>query len=69
MYGPKQSAYCKGRGSRNAVLVFVVRWLLAMSSGQRICVYCSDVSGAFDQVSTKLLLDKCKLYGVVFTPI
>eukprot|EP00969_Alexandrium_andersonii_P293503 12973370-Alexandrium_andersonii.AAC.1 len=57
-FGPSQFAYCPGRGARDAILVFLLTWLSALATGHRVAVYCSDVSGAFDKVSTHRLLGK-----------
>eukprot|EP00969_Alexandrium_andersonii_P058154 2561916-Alexandrium_andersonii.AAC.1 len=57
-FGPSQFAYTPGRGARDAVLFFVITWLAAFASGRRVTLYCSDVSGAFDKVSTEILLAK-----------
>ena len=42
----------------------VLTWLRAMAQGNRIAVYCSDVSGAFDRVPADRLLDKLRVRGV-----
>ena len=39
-------------------------WLLALNSGQRVGVYLSDISAAFDRVDINLLLQKCRRAGV-----
>ena len=48
--GENQFAYCKGRGSRDAIAFLVLSWMLAFQSKQRIALYMSDVSAAFDRV-------------------
>ena len=40
----------------------VISWLLLFSFGNRISIYCSDVSGAFDNVCSRLLLRKINNY-------
>eukprot|EP00969_Alexandrium_andersonii_P170969 7558727-Alexandrium_andersonii.AAC.1 len=55
-----QFAYCPGRGARDAVLLFLLVWLEALGAGHRVAVYCSDVSGAFDKVSTARLTAKLR---------
>ena len=40
----------------------VTSWLLLLSFGNRIGIYCSDVSGAFDNVCSRLLLRKINNY-------
>ena len=39
-------------------------WLWALGVGKRVAIYCSDVSGAFDRVSSKILLAKLEAFGV-----
>ena len=55
-YGPRQFAYTTGRGYKDALAYNICSWLLAISLGQRIGLYCCDVSGAFDRVSTPHLM-------------
>ena len=62
LFGPAQFAYTHDYSSRDAVLFMVTSWLLALSSGKRIGLYCSDVSGAFDNVCSRLLLRKLVNY-------
>eukprot|EP00969_Alexandrium_andersonii_P066713 2941370-Alexandrium_andersonii.AAC.1 len=40
--------------------VFLLVWLEALGAGHRVAVYCSDVSGAFDKVSTERLPAKLR---------
>eukprot|EP00969_Alexandrium_andersonii_P341013 15073507-Alexandrium_andersonii.AAC.1 len=63
-FGRNQFAYCPGRGARDAVLYFLLVWLSAMASGNRIGVFCADVSGAFDRVCSRRLLAKLAAAGV-----
>ena len=63
-YGPNQFAYMKGRGSRDALAWNVLKWLGAASRGLKLGIYCSDVSGAFDRVSSHRLLDKLRHKGL-----
>ena len=62
-FGPNQFAYTKGRGARDALALNVLTWVL-LGSGHRIALYCSDVSGAFDRVSAKRLVQKMRGKGV-----
>ena len=39
---------------------------MAFSSREKVAVYCSDVSGAFDKVSADRMLDKLRKRGVHF---
>eukprot|EP00969_Alexandrium_andersonii_P311813 13778125-Alexandrium_andersonii.AAC.1 len=59
-FGSEQFAYCPGRGARDAFLLFLLVWFEALGTGHRVAVYCSDVSGAFDKVSTERLTAKLR---------
>jgi len=63
-WGPAQFAYTEGRGARDAVALYVISWILGLSDGHKIAVYSSDVSGAFDRVSSERLLEKMGAKGV-----
>eukprot|EP00969_Alexandrium_andersonii_P242777 10724344-Alexandrium_andersonii.AAC.1 len=43
-FGPSQFAYVSGRGTRDAIVIFVLSWLTAFASGRRVALYCADVS-------------------------
>ena len=57
-FGPRQFAYTEGRGARDALASLVLAWLWALAAGRKVAVYCSDVSGAFDKVSRKRMVQK-----------
>ena len=38
--------------------LLVLTWLPGFDQGRKFCLYCSDVSGAFDRVSTQRLTEK-----------
>ena len=59
-FGPQQYAYTVGRGARDALAILALLWIKALAAGSKIGVYCSDVSGAFDRVSTKRLIAKLR---------
>jgi hypothetical protein len=59
-FGPNQFAYTKGRGARDAVAQLVLTWIAALARGNKIGVYCSDVSGAFDRVNAVRLIAKLR---------
>ena len=59
-FGPNQFAYRKGRGSRDALAFLTTTWIKAMSNRDKIVVYCSDVAGAFDRVSSERLLEQLR---------
>ncbi len=62
--GDCQFAYRKGRGARDAVALYVLSWINLMNGGWKIGIYCSDVAGAFDRVSSARLLDKLACVGL-----
>ena len=49
-FGPNQFAYTVGRGARDALALLMITWVQALGIGQKVAVYCSDVSGASDRV-------------------
>ena len=63
-FGPRQFAYAPGRGARDALLTVVLTWLFAFATGNKIVLYCSDVAGAFDKVSTARLCSKLATIGI-----
>ena len=59
-----QWAFKIGHSCRDLVSLFANTCILALHAGQKIGVYLSDISGAFDRVSSDLLLEKLKAAGV-----
>ena len=57
-FGPQQFAYTTGRGARDVLALLTLVWIKALAAGSKVGVYCSDVSGAFDRVSTERLIKK-----------
>ena len=57
-YGPNQFAYMAERGARDVLAILALKWIAALVRGHKIGIYCSDVSGAFDRVSTERLMSK-----------
>ena len=43
-----------------------MEWISSFSRREKVAIYCSDVAGAFDRVSSKRLLDKLRKEGVHF---
>ena len=62
--GFNQFAYRKERGARDALLLMVCCWLLALNSGEKVAVDCADVAGAFDRVDAERLALKLQALGV-----
>ena len=63
-FGDHQYAYGPGRSHKDALLVNICSWLLRLEEGDIVALYCSDVSGAFDRVRTRRLLDKLAVSGL-----
>ena len=58
--GANQFAYTKERGARDVLAFLLLRWISALEKGWKVAIYCSDVAGAFDRVSSSRLVDKLK---------
>ena len=54
----------KKSSSRDLVTASVARWILRICQGNKVGIYISDISGAFDKVSRALLLGKLQQLGV-----
>ena len=63
-FGPHQYAYTKKKGYKDVLAINVCCWLLALELGFAVGVYCSDVSGAFDRVSSARLRAKLERLGL-----
>ena len=63
-YGSNQYAYTKGKGGRDALAYLTLTWISALNARRDVAVYCSDVAGAFDQVSAVRLADKLCAAGL-----
>ena len=63
-YGENQFAYTTGRGARDAIALLVLRWIHGWSLKLIWAIYCSDVSGAFDKVSTDILMGKLRRLNI-----
>ena len=55
--GKNQFAYTKERGARDVLALLALKWVWTLDRGRKIAVYCSDVSGAVDKVSSKRFVD------------
>jgi hypothetical protein len=64
VFGDNQFAYQSGRGARDALALLTLSWVLEISKGNKVAVYCSDVSGAFDKVNNQVLVGKLRMAGV-----
>ena len=63
-YGRNQFAYMRERGARDALAQLVLTWISMFGKQRKIAVYCSDVSGAFDKVNSRMLLRKLRARGI-----
>ena len=62
--GANQFAYRKQRGARDLLALLALTWLLGSDQGHKFLVYCSDVNGAFDRISTNRLTTNLEALGV-----
>ena len=65
VFGSNQFAYRKKRGCKDALAMNVIQWIWWLHLNRKVGLYCSDVSGAFDKVSSVRLARKLELYGVL----
>jgi hypothetical protein len=63
-FGYNQFAHMPERGARDALAQLVLTWISCFGQKQKVAVYCSDVSGAFDKVKSRRLLRKLRSQGV-----
>ena len=56
-FGPHQWAFTPGLSARDLVTVSVMSWILSICTGHKVATYLGDISGAFDKVSVKRLLE------------
>ena len=59
-YGSSQWAYRPGHSCRDLVALLVAKWILAIHAAMKV----GNISGAFDRISVKILLRKCRRAGV-----
>ena len=62
--GINQWAYRRKHSCRDLLALLVASWILILESGQKVGLFFSDISGAFDRVSSDLLLQKARAAGV-----
>ena len=44
--------------------LLVCRWLWAFDNGYKVCIYLSDISGAFDRVDRDILIEYLRRWGI-----
>lgn len=64
VFGENQFAYTRGRGAKDALGILMLRLLSCFDKGDRVGLYCSDVSGAFDRVNPVRLCNKLASKGM-----
>ena len=64
--GSNQFAYQRARGARDALAYMVLTWLVGFRQGMKFALYCSDVSGTFDRVDTRRMIDKLRVKRIPF---
>ena len=62
--GDTQWAFRAGHSCRDLIALVTSTWLLHLHAGEKVGVYISDISAAFDRVNSKLLLEKLKATGL-----
>ena len=63
-FGQSQFGFQRGLSCSDLVATLVNSWILALNRRQKVGVYLSDISGAFDKVKTKRLLAKLRAAGL-----
>ena len=63
-YGQNQFAYTRNRGYRDCLAFNICCWLKAFHDNKKVGLYCSDVSGAFDRVCSRRMLEKLEKSGL-----
>ena len=63
-YGDSQWAYRERRSCMDLLALTVCEWILLLEAGNKVGVYTSDISAAFDRVCSELLVNKCLKVGV-----
>ena len=62
--GDTQWGFRVRHSCRDLVVLVTSTWILQLHAGNKIGVYASDISGAFDRVECKLMIRKLKAAGV-----
>ena len=62
--GSNQFAYCKEKGSRDALAYLVLSIISSFEQRQKVVLFCSDVQGAFDRVSEERFAYKVAKAGL-----
>ena len=63
-FGDAQWAFRKKSSARDLITICLAKWTLLACNGFKIGVYLSEISGAFDKVSSRLLLGKLAQIGL-----
>jgi len=63
-FGPHQWAFTPGLSARDLVTSLMMSWILAISTGNKVGAYLSDITGAFDRVFKDYLMAKLQAAGI-----
>ena len=63
-FGDTQWAFRAKRSRQDMIAIVISKWLLELNTGKKIGLYLTDISGAFDRVSTELMLQKAARTGL-----
>ena len=64
IYGQSQWAFRPNHSCRDLIALAIARWIRALYKNERVGIYLSDISAAFDRVPTPVLLEKLSSVGV-----
>ena len=63
-FGKDQWAFRKKHSCWDLVALLVCRWLWALDNGYKVCIYLSDIYGAFDRVDREILIEYIRRWGL-----
>ena len=63
-FGKRQFAYRKGHSARDLLFLLTAQWVLALHRGEKVGLFLSDISGAFDRVAYDRLVRKVRRAGL-----
>ena len=63
-YGTRQWAFRKDHSCRDLITLRMLNWILAAHNNMKTGFFLSDISGAFDRVESKKLLNKLEHTGI-----
>lgn len=63
-FGKRQFAYRKGHSARDLLFLLTAQWVLTLHRGQKVGLFLSDISGAFDRMAYERLVRKIRRAGL-----